>query len=64
MRFATSGSKLGGLSWQQALKVISGIDLAVCPVCKEGTVVRVAELKGCRAPPGMDMMNMFFETAD
>jgi hypothetical protein len=43
--------KLKGLSWQQALKAATGFDVTVCPACKKGKMVTVAEFKGSRAPP-------------
>jgi hypothetical protein len=49
--FAVAKSKLAGLGWKEALKMLSGIDVTVCPVCKKGKMVTVKEFKGGRAPP-------------
>ena len=48
---ACAKSKLAGLSWQKALKLLWGIDVTVCPACKKGRMVTVDEFKGGRAPP-------------
>lgn len=48
---ACAKARLTGLSWQQALKAATGFDVTVCPKCKKGKMVTLAEFKGCRAPP-------------
>jgi hypothetical protein len=43
-------SKLIGLSWQDALKVTTGIDVTKCTVCKTGNMVTTTLLHRYRAP--------------
>ncbi|MHB1179384.1 MAG: IS91 family transposase [Daejeonella sp.] len=52
LAYSTSKSKLTGLSWQDALLVITGMDVLKCPVCKKGNMVTTELLIGNRAPPG------------
>ena len=33
---AKAVSKFSGLTWQQVLKLVTGKDLELCPVCKTG----------------------------
>lgn len=49
--YLISKSKFTGLSWQESLKLISGIDVRVCPVCKKGKMTAIATLQGSRGPP-------------
>ena len=49
--YRISTSKFTGLSWQESLKLISGIDVQVCPVCKQGKMTAIAVFKGSRGPP-------------
>lgn len=44
-------SRFAGLSWQQSLKLVSGIDVSLCPVCKKGNMIMIAALSGYRGPP-------------
>jgi hypothetical protein len=43
-------SILTGLSWQDVLKVTTGVDLTKCPACKTGNMVTTALLQRYRAP--------------
>ena len=49
--YRISKSKFTGLSWQESLQLISGINVHVCPVCKKGKMTTIAILKGYRGPP-------------
>jgi len=44
-------SKFEGLCWQDALLVITGIDVLKCPICKKGNMVTTELLLKYRAPP-------------
>ena len=44
-------SKFTGLSWQDTLLLISGINVSKCPICKTGNMITTMMLKGYRAPP-------------
>ncbi len=48
--YSTQKSKLTGLSWQDALKTITGIDICKCPVCKTGNMITTVVLTRYRAP--------------
>ncbi len=50
LTYHTQKSKLTGLSWQDALKVTTGIDVTKCTVCKTGNMVTTALLQRYRAP--------------
>lgn len=52
LAYSTSKSKLTGLSWQDTLLVITGMDVLKCPVCKKGNMVTTELLMRYRAPPG------------
>lgn len=54
MEYIASKSKLACLSWQDALRIVSGVDVSLCPVCKKGKMVLAAVFKGgYRGPPIM-----------
>lgn len=44
-------SRFANLSWRQSLKVVSGIDVSICPVCKKGNMITIAVFKSYRGPP-------------
>lgn len=44
-------SRFEGLSWKQSLKLVSGIDVSICPVCKKGNMMLIAAFKSYRGPP-------------
>lgn len=44
-------SKFTGLCWQESLRLISGIDVHICPVCKKGKMITIATFQGKRGPP-------------
>lgn len=50
LAYTTQKSKLTGLSWQDALKITTGINVHKCPVCKTGNMITTALLEKCRAP--------------
>ena len=50
LAYSTQKSKLTGLSWQDALKTITGIDVCKCPVCKTGNMLTTVILTRYRAP--------------
>jgi hypothetical protein len=49
--YQAAHSKLKGVSWQQALMLICGINPEQCPVCKEGVMIITSIITGKRAPP-------------
>ena len=49
--YRKSKSKFAGLSWQESLLLVSGIDVQVCPVCKKGQMTAIVTLNGYRGPP-------------
>lgn len=51
LTYSASKSKLEGLCWQDALLVITGINVLKCPVCKKGNMVTTELLLRYRAPP-------------
>jgi len=51
MGYKVSKPKFAGLSWQEVLQLISGIDVSVCPACKSGKMKVFTDLKGYRGPP-------------
>ena len=44
-------SKFTGLSWQESLLLVAGINVCVCPLCKKGKMAAIASFKGNRGPP-------------
>ncbi len=44
-------SRFANLSWKQSLKLVSGIDVSICPVCKKGNMIMIADFKNYRGPP-------------
>jgi putative transposase len=44
-------SKFAGLSWQQSLLLACGIDVCLCPVCKNGKMQTALIFKSNKAPP-------------
>lgn len=52
LTYTTSKSKFEGLCWQDALLVMTGIDVLKCPACKKGNMMTTELLLRYRAPPG------------
>jgi len=52
LTYTTSKSKFEGLCWQDALLIMTGIDVLKCPACKKGNMVTTELLLRYRAPPG------------
>lgn len=51
LAYGTKKSKFTGLSWKDALRLITGIDVSKCPVCKTGNMITISILNGYRALP-------------
>lgn len=51
MAIKESKSKFEGLIWHDVLKMITGIDLLLCPHCKKGKMIQVGTFIGRRGPP-------------
>jgi hypothetical protein len=49
-RFATK-YRLSGLSWQEVLFLVTGVDVSICPLCKSGKMIPAVVFGKLRAPP-------------
>ena len=55
-------SRFTGLTWQEALKMVSGIDVNICPNCKKGKMEMYLLLKSRKqAAPAWKSQQPFFE---
>jgi len=48
--YGNTKAKFAGLSWQDTFKLITGIDVCKCPVCKKGMIITSLFFDGCRSP--------------
>lgn len=44
-------SRFANLTWQEALKLASGTDVTICPICKTGKMGTAFSFNSCKAPP-------------
>ncbi len=44
-------SKFEGLVWHEVLKIVTGVDILLCPNCKKGKMIPVGLFSGRKAPP-------------
>jgi len=44
-------SRFSNLSWEQSLKLVSGVDVSLCPVCKKRNMMLITAFKCYRGPP-------------
>ena len=51
MAIKETKSKFEGLVWHEVLKMITGIDILLCPHCKKGKMLPITIFKGRRGPP-------------
>jgi len=53
LRYKFQKPRFDALSWQQSLKLVSGIDVSICPMCKKGNMIRIVDFKSQRDPPDL-----------
>ena len=51
MAIKEAKSKFEGLIWHEVLKMVTGIDILLCPHCKNGKMIQVETFTGKRGPP-------------
>lgn len=49
--YCRSKARFTGLTWQEVLQFVCGINVYACPICKKGNMATIATLKGYRGPP-------------